>query len=51
MNLTLQEGGLLKFLAPFRDPNDPIKLDFSQISMTMPPILFRGLEMAKKGFL
>ena len=26
-----------------------IQFDFSQISMTMPPILFWGLEMAKKG--
>ena len=51
--LTLQEGGLLKppltkiaCLAPFCDPNDPKKFDFSQISMTMPPILFQGLKMA-----
>ena len=28
------------------DPNDPKKFDFSEISMTMPPILFRGLEMS-----
>ena len=49
-------GGLLKtalkknaFFAPFCDPNVPKKFDFSQIFMTMPPILFRGLEMAKKG--
>ena len=55
--LTLQvEGGLLKpalnkkeFLEPFCDLNDTKKFDFSQISMTMPPILFWGLEMAKKG--
>ena len=45
--LTLQEGGAV--LAPFCDPNVPKKFDFSQISMTMPPILFQGLEMAKKG--
>jgi len=45
--------GALKaaFLAPFCDPNDPKKFNFSQISMTMPPMLFQGLEMAKKGFL
>ena len=47
-------GGLLKphprtkiaFLAPFCDPNGLKKFDFSQISMTMPPILFWGLKMA-----
>ena len=34
------------FLAPFFDPIDPKKIDFSQISMTMPPILFWVLKMA-----
>ena len=38
----------LHFLVPFCDPYDPKKFDFSQISMTMPPIFFWGLEMAKK---
>ena len=28
----------------FCNPNDPKKIDFSPISMTMPPILFWGLE-------
>ena len=43
-------GGLLiqtAFLALFCDPIDPKKFDFSQISMTMPPILFRGIKYAK----
>ena len=41
----------ITFSAPFWDPIDPKKFDFSQISMTKPPILFRGLKYAKKkGF-
>ena len=36
----------IAFLAPFCDPNAPKKFDFSQISIPMPPILFRGLKMA-----
>ena len=53
VDLVKSWGGLLKppwtkfaFLAPFCDPNDPKKFDFSKISMTMPPILFGGLKMA-----
>ena len=36
----------IAFLAPFCDPIDLKKFDFSQISMKMPPILFRSLIMA-----
>ena len=35
-------------LAPFCDPIDPKKFDFSQISMTIPPKLIWGLKYAKK---
>ena len=31
----------IRFLAPFCDPIDPQKFEFSQIPMAMPPILFR----------
>ena len=53
LNPTLRGGGLLKppltkiaFLASFCDPIDPKKFDFSQISMTNPPILFWRLKIA-----
>ena len=53
VNYPYRQGGGLRqkigFLAPFCDPNDPKQFYFSQISMTMPPILFWELEMAKKG--
>ena len=39
-------GRKIAFLVHFSDPIDPKKFDFSQIAMTMPPILFRGLKMA-----
>ena len=48
LNPTIRGGAFKAFLAPFSDPNDPKKFDFSQISVTMPPILFRGLKMAYK---
>ena len=45
-------GGILKpplnksiIFGTFWDPNDLKKFDFSQISMTMPPILFQGLKI------
>ena len=38
----------IAFWALFCYPNDPKKILY-QISMKMPPILFWGLEMAKKG--
>ena len=52
--LTLQEAGgadsarpeKIAFLVHFSYPIDPKKFDFSQIAMTMPPILFWGLKMA-----
>jgi len=53
--LTLQEAGgqvpppwrKIAFLVHFSDPIDP-KFDFSQISMTIPPIFFRDLKIALK---
>ena len=47
-DLTLQEAGggaEIAFLVHFSDPIDPKKFDFSQIAMTMSPILFRGIKM------
>ena len=38
-------------MAPFCYSNDPKKFNFSQISLTMPPILFRGLQWVSKALL
>ena len=35
-------------LAPFCDPIDLKKSNFSQITITKPPMLFRRVKMAKK---
>ena len=43
INPTRGRGGIA-FLAPFCYPIDPKKFDFSQISMTMPPILSQRLQ-------
>ena len=39
----------MAILAPFSDPIELKKFDFSQKPMGVPPIPFWGLEMAKKG--
>ena len=39
----------MAILAPFSDPIEPKKFDFSQKPMGMPHIPFWGLETAKKG--
>ena len=53
-DLTLQEAGgwqKLRFWYILVIQLTRQKFDFSQIAMTMPPILFRGLKWPKNGFL